>query len=358
MVNGKYKNKFKFILILIITLEIILGFLLIHNLLPNLSLGISGQLSKLNVIGIVPGDFPVEFIENSNNSILYKELKSNFSQKYNGVQEKLNTTTTIKINWDGFRDREFLIPKSNVTYRIIILGDSVAFGLGVEANETYSKILENLLNSQRNGINYEVLNFGVPGYNTLQEVEMFKQKGLKYELDLIIIGYHVNDFQDQYEHTKLLEEKRKEYNIVVDSLTKAQKIKLASDFETYYLFNYLFSKPASELWERIAKPLSDLNEMTKASKTKVVILTGTELLWDQQSLYLLNMSVTNFNSLTKEYNWQVFDMHHLLSHYSRNSLIVGKVDGHMNQLGHKIVGEKLYEFLLENNITMTSNKFS
>ncbi len=78
-----------------------------------------------------------------------------------------------------------------------MLGDSFVFGHGLNNSFTLPVILEEILNSQRNLEIYEVLNLGVPGYNTLFEVNRFEQLGLKYEPDLVIVGFLLNDHVDE-----------------------------------------------------------------------------------------------------------------------------------------------------------------
>jgi len=97
------------------------------------------------------------------------------------------------INSDGFRDREFPVAKSEVK-RIMMLGDSVTFGRGVPLESTFPKLLEQLFNrNDRTGRRYEVMNVGVPGYNTRQELEFFEVKGRKYAPDLLVITWILND---------------------------------------------------------------------------------------------------------------------------------------------------------------------
>ena len=38
-----------------------------------------------------------------------------------------------------------------------------------------------------------MLNFGVPGYNTVQEVALLRYKALKWKPRIIILGYILND---------------------------------------------------------------------------------------------------------------------------------------------------------------------
>jgi len=102
-------------------------------------------------------------------------------------------TKNISINSDGFRGPEYPTTKPAGTFRIIMLGDSETFSYMLAQNETLAVQLENLLNKNSPSIHYEVFNFGVEGYSTFQEMEMLKTKGLKYNPDLIILNYVLND---------------------------------------------------------------------------------------------------------------------------------------------------------------------
>lgn len=88
----------------------------------------------------------------------------------------------------GFRDREHAVAKPAGVYRIVVLGDSIAAGLHVECNEdVFPPILERLL--VQDGLRAEVINLAVSGYNTQQEVEMLREKGLQYHPDLVVVAY-------------------------------------------------------------------------------------------------------------------------------------------------------------------------
>jgi lysophospholipase L1-like esterase len=95
----------------------------------------------------------------------------------------------IKINSQGFRGPE---PSSDpATERVIVLGDSIAFGNSLALEDTFSFQLQQRLVSQRH--NVEVLNFGVGGYDTLQEVSLLETRGLKYYPKLVVVAYCLND---------------------------------------------------------------------------------------------------------------------------------------------------------------------
>ncbi|MFC1830290.1 SGNH/GDSL hydrolase family protein, partial [Thermodesulfobacteriota bacterium] len=101
----------------------------------------------------------------------------------------------FSINRDGFRDYEYTTQKPENTYRIAVLGDSTTAGYGIEnVDDTYPKLLEKRLNRNGDGQLYQVLNMGVGGYHAVQELETLRAKGLKYQPDMVVVCFCINDF--------------------------------------------------------------------------------------------------------------------------------------------------------------------
>ncbi len=94
------------------------------------------------------------------------------------------------INSMGFRDKEFPEEKQR-RYRLFVLGDSCAAGHQLPPEKTYCSYLEKLLN--RKNMDYEVINAGVPGYTSFQGLRYSRIIMKKYDPDLIIVCYGVND---------------------------------------------------------------------------------------------------------------------------------------------------------------------
>ena len=70
-------------------------------------------------------------------------------------------------------------------------------------------------------MHYEVLNMGVDGYHTMQEIETLRVKGLKYNPDLVLVTFCVNDFNlhtDGGLHKRLLEQTRLSTRTTVHAL--------------------------------------------------------------------------------------------------------------------------------------------
>jgi len=101
----------------------------------------------------------------------------------------------VRTNSFGMRGPEYTLEKGIDTYRIILLGDSFAFGWGVEENESFASVLETNLNAVFKGHpKIEILNLAVPGYSTFQEVRLFMEKGLCFSPDAVLLYFVENDF--------------------------------------------------------------------------------------------------------------------------------------------------------------------
>jgi lysophospholipase L1-like esterase len=104
------------------------------------------------------------------------------------------TGAIVRINGQGFRSDPVAIPKPPKTLRVVGLGDSTMFGLGVVQTETYLELLEAEFKTLL-GRDWKVefVNTAVPAYNTVQEVEMFLTSGLPMEPDAVLIQFDRND---------------------------------------------------------------------------------------------------------------------------------------------------------------------
>lgn len=103
----------------------------------------------------------------------------------------------LTINSQGLRGREYPYQKSKGTKRILVLGDSFAWGYGVADGAIFTDTLEDLLNESSSSIAYEVINTGVSGWGTDQELLFLQQEGFDYSPDVVVLAFFiVNDIQN------------------------------------------------------------------------------------------------------------------------------------------------------------------
>lgn len=82
------------------------------------------------------------------------------------------------INKLGGRDREYAITPPENTVRIITTGGSFVAGSGVSNEEVFDNIIEDSLNTLKNGINYEIINFGIPSYDLIDVLFQLQEDNL------------------------------------------------------------------------------------------------------------------------------------------------------------------------------------
>lgn len=114
---------------------------------------------------------------------------------------KIKPSADKDINSEGFRGKEFIPKEDKNLVRIIMLGDSITYGFRVKQSETFSEVLERMLNAKSQVLSsptrYNVMNLGVGGYNIVSEVEVLKAYGLKYNPNIVVLNYFFND-DDMY----------------------------------------------------------------------------------------------------------------------------------------------------------------
>ncbi len=100
----------------------------------------------------------------------------------------------IRTNNDGMRGtREYDRAKPADICRIAVIGDSFAFGEGVEDDEIVSARLEALLTGDAAEARLEVLNFAVPGIGTAEELILYRRNVARYVPDVVVVLYYDND---------------------------------------------------------------------------------------------------------------------------------------------------------------------
>lgn len=110
----------------------------------------------------------------------------------------------VRISSAGLRDREHAVEKPPGVYRIAVLGDSCAEALQVPVEETFWSLLERQLPGCQTctafqGRRVEVINFGVSGYGTAQELLTLRDRAWRYAPDLVLLAFYSgNDVRNNY----------------------------------------------------------------------------------------------------------------------------------------------------------------
>ena len=102
---------------------------------------------------------------------------------------------TFRSNTLGFREEEIPLEKPSDEFRILCVGDSFAFGQGVERHRTFPRLLEKRWRKSPliNGKIVRVVNASKLGWNIAEEAGFVREQALQFNPDLIILASSPND---------------------------------------------------------------------------------------------------------------------------------------------------------------------
>ncbi len=245
----------------------------------------------------------------------------------------------VDINSDGLRDKEYPVEKSD-KYRMIFLGDSLTFGWGVQENETFATLIEEDLNTKRPT---EVINFGTGNYNTEQQVNLFIEKGLKYDPDKVVLFYFINDAELTpqksglwflgYSHFISFYWSR--INSLINNLVPSKS------FQEYYESLY---DQEEQGWINARKALLKLRDICKENGIDFQVVLLPELhdvnneifanVYNNLALFLEDNNIDYLN-LAK-----IFE-----NHPNQIELWVSYDDAHPNNIAHRKIAESSVDFI-------------
>ncbi len=101
----------------------------------------------------------------------------------------------VHINSDGLRDQEHSLIKPANALRIALIGDSYPETLAVPMEQAFWSVIKVKLEEcdAASGKNIEIINFGVSGYGTAQELLMLREKVWKYSPDVVMLAVTTNN---------------------------------------------------------------------------------------------------------------------------------------------------------------------
>jgi len=346
------------VLVILVSVELLIITNLALNYLSTSTPQLTGKFIEIWDTKINYQDLPTHTVSylrrpESPYNLLFNVLPiPNSEQLFDGYVIRLNVSL-IKINSDGFRDREFSIEKPNNTFRFVALGDSITFGQGVNLSYSFPKVLESLLNSNSNKdtSKYEILNLGIPGFNTKEEVNFLEYKGLKYKPNSVIITYVCDDIEDSFLRDSLINATINDYiaknNIKSTSNLSKQDLILIDYFISIRRFDYTKSH-AEELWiNDVVNPFKKLSEISKQNNFSVVVVYF-KCNWS----YFTDESM-RLGNLSKQFNFYFIDTSDLMrqygeeTNYENSPLRLSYPDGHLNEFGNKLFAERILRDLIK-----------
>jgi len=167
-------------------------------------------------------------------------------------------------NSQGFRNNvDYGYEKPPDTIRILSLGDSHTQGYEARQEYTFSSVIDRYLS--RENYNVEVINAGVSGFSTAEELLFLENEGVKYEPDFVLLGFYRNDLEDNIKAGLFRLEDNN--NLVLAKTTHIPGVKIQNLIyplpgvkwlsENSYFYSYLFNTTWLYFKKRLARTKSE-----------------------------------------------------------------------------------------------------
>ncbi len=82
--------------------------------------------------------------------------------------------------------------------RVVVVGDSVSYGVGVQANQAWPHLLTETLRAQLGRHSVELFNFATNGYDARQVACLVRHRIAAWQPDLVLYGAYSNDLAPTY----------------------------------------------------------------------------------------------------------------------------------------------------------------
>lgn len=261
---------------------------------------------------------------------------------------------TYTINSLGLRDDEFPVEKPKGEKRILMLGDSHVFGLGVDDDDCIPKVAERLANEDPNSeMHYRIINMGVPSYNTEQELVQLKTLGVSLDPDAVLLRFSKNDIESKMwvfdkRASRLANFAQRSYAACLLFTVRRQvKQKLGSPQQVISIGDYQDGNPR---WMTLAKSLAEINQICVDAGIPLLVLVPESL---DDMPYPMLVKVAKNEGFRIE-SFVPFDDARW-KHLDPSDLKNSRTDSHANKQGCLINGTKLYEVLMDHGFIGTSD---
>ena len=280
-----------------------------------------------------------------------------------------------KINKDGFRGISYNRGSAKNALRIVCLGDSSTFGMGVPLESTYSFLLRKKLQLLVSDKAVEVINAGVIGYSSFQGYQILKHKIMLYQPEIVILyfgaineQFPANPYSDR-EKIKITATQNQLLNEVSRYLLKVRIIQLVAKMSSvaYLRFsdrhhidkasyaNYEKWHNGKEYKQRVSleefrDDLEGMIALTKKDWIHCLLVSPHRRKIVEEQYPILPLYTQVIESVSEKNNIPLVDIHNkFFSNYGgEEKLFLPGDHFHPNVIGHELIAQELSVFIFDN----------
>jgi lysophospholipase L1-like esterase len=263
------------------------------------------------------------------------------------------------INPAGYRGPEYPVEKPPGVRRIVGVGNSTAYGIGVTEEAVYLRRLEAMLDST--GIAVEAVNLAVAGYNTGQELEMLRARGFAFEPDLVILGYDHNDPKPILGRLRPPMPDDYGANLLHSELIRYLKRRLYSKPELRFFNRVDGHVCGGRDWDAHLETLAEFGRACRERGIPVLVIAYDAWIHREEKTRSKHYRKLHepLHRVWRENGFHVLDCYDLFQELMRERgwedtqplwVSIEPRDGHPNPAGHQLIAEAALEIIRENGL--------
>jgi len=243
----------------------------------------------------------------------------------------------LTLNSRGMRGREYDFAKPAATRRVLVLGDSYVWGYGVGDDEVFTEVLERRL--QETGSPWEVINTGVPGWGTDQELLFLVEEGFKYQPDVVVLALFLGNDPENILYSK-------QYGLDKPVFLDTSLTPANSPVPTPRQQQPMLRTRAGGL-NLMASILAKMALSCQERRCRLVVMKFGLFLREFREKEIMDFDVRLQLRARETPNLLFLDLDDAFRRrqLTQEQLLEGNYDGHWNALGHREVADVLQEVL-------------
>jgi hypothetical protein len=247
---------------------------------------------------------------------------------------------SISINRWGMRDQDYELQPVAGTHRMAVLGPSNVMGWGVADGNTFEALLERRLNEEKAGkpfAKYEILNFGVPGYNPPQQLVAL-ERALAFKPDAVL--YVATGREASRAAHYLAEVAAKNIQIPYPALREiATKAGLAQGMDETTARRRI-APFHSEVLEAVYGGIVERCRASSCVPLLVFLPQVTDGAWQEETPEMLRIA--------EAAGFRIVNLADIYKGTDRASMRLADWDEHPNARAHQLIAQRLHEELQKN----------
>lgn len=303
------------------------------------------KVALLLIYGLLFGEIYVRFLEFSQlTNVQVIDTKEIAAQKIN-----------IKI-------------KKEAEINILIIGDSLLAGYGVNPEDIFSNVLADTLENRMPNKKTKVIDTLVGGFNMYKKWELFKkfiENNPKPQI--LLLSYKFGDVYGTFltktksaglnfilakeakvSHLKNFLYKSEFFKFIMPRLnTLLKKHGIVLKFTEFYHLQNKAYLPDYNGWVLAQEYILDMNRICKDNGIRFIILLIPDFSLLPQNLFKKNTLI--FSDFCKENNTKFIDAIQWFKDIESDELAISRFDGHPNFKAHRILAEKMADIIMNIN---------